>query len=90
MKGAATRNRAATAARRTLLRAGLVVAATGFGAPAARTEQKFSKATAEYQDTPKNGLTCAACSLFRAPRSCAVVEGEISPQGWCRFFDLPD
>jgi hypothetical protein len=71
------------------LGAGLAVAA-GLGGTAARAQQKFSKAAAEYQDTPKNRLTCAACSLFRAPQSCAVVEGEISPQGWCRFFDLPD
>jgi hypothetical protein len=90
VKRAANRSRPGGTARRTLLRAGLAVAATRLGALAAQTEQKFSKAAAEYQDTPKNGLSCAACSLFRAPRSCAVVEGEISPQGWCRFFDLPD
>lgn len=76
--------------RRTLLRAGLCVAATRLGILVARAAQKFSKDTAEYQDAPKNGLTCAACSLFRAPRSCEIVEGDISPHGWCKFFDLPD
>jgi hypothetical protein len=50
----------------------------------------MSQAEAVYQDWPKNGLTCAACSLFRKPRSCEIVEGDISPNGWCKFFDLPD
>jgi hypothetical protein len=53
-------------------------------------QQKMSPAEAEYQDWPKNGLTCAACTLFRPPRSCEVVQGDISPGGWCKFFDLPD
>jgi hypothetical protein len=58
--------------------------------PLAPAQQKMSQADAEYQDRPKNGLTCAACSLFRKPRSCEVVAGDISPEGWCRYFDLPD
>jgi hypothetical protein len=53
-------------------------------------QQKMSQADAAYQDRPKSGLTCAACTLFRPPRSCEVVEGDISPNGWCKFFDLPD
>jgi hypothetical protein len=53
-------------------------------------QQKMSQAAAAYQDRPKNGLGCAACTLFRPPRSCEVVQGDISPNGWCRFFDLPD
>jgi hypothetical protein len=58
--------------------------------PPASAQQKMSQTEAEYQDRSKNGLTCAACSLFRKPRSCEIVEGDISPNGWCRFFDLPD
>jgi hypothetical protein len=56
----------------------------------ASAQATMSPREAEYQDGPKNGLTCAACSLFRPPQSCEVVEGDISPRGWCRFFDLPD
>jgi hypothetical protein len=52
-------------------------------------QQKMSQAEAAYQDRPKN-LGCAACTLFRPPRSCEVVEGDISLNGWCKFFDLPD
>jgi hypothetical protein len=50
----------------------------------------MSQHDAEYQDYPKSGLNCAACSLFRPPRSCQVVDGDISPSGWCKYFDLPD
>jgi hypothetical protein len=59
------------------------------GAPTAARE-KMSPAEAQYQDQPKSGLSCAACALFRPPGSCVVVAGAISPNGWCRFFDLPD
>ena len=62
----------------------------GLAATAATAQEKMSQGDAEYQEQPKNGLTCAACSLFRPPRSCEVVAGDISPNGWCRFFDLPD
>ena len=51
---------------------------------------KLSPAEAHYQDTPRGGLSCAGCTLFVKPRSCKVVEGDISPNGWCRLFDLPD
>jgi hypothetical protein len=34
----------------------------------------------EYQDTPKGD-----CSLFQEPNSCTLVDGEISPAGWCKF-----
>jgi hypothetical protein len=53
-------------------------------------QQKVSPAEAQYRDRPQNGLSCAACTLFRPPRGCVVVQGEISPNGWCKFFDLPD
>jgi hypothetical protein len=76
--------------RRTLVQVVLCGGLTGLAIPAAYAQQKLSKSAAGYQDMPKDGLTCAACSLFRAPRSCEVVEGNISPNGWCRFFDLPD
>jgi hypothetical protein len=61
-----------------------------WGTTPAQTQQKMSQIEAEYQPGPKNGLSCAACTLFRPPRSCEVVQGDISPDGWCKFFDLPD
>jgi hypothetical protein len=49
-----------------------------------------SKEAAQYQDTPKGLLSCSVCTFFRAPGSCKVVAGIVSPHGWCRFFDMPD
>jgi hypothetical protein len=76
--------------RRQLLWAAFLGTAAGTGVLPAAAQQKMSKAEAAYQDQPKNGLACAACTLFRPPRACQVVEGDISPSGWCKFFDLPD
>jgi len=76
--------------RRILVQAALGGGILGLVIPPTPAQQKMAQADAEYQDQPKNGLTCAACSLFRKPRSCEVVKGDISPNGWCKFFDLPD
>jgi hypothetical protein len=76
--------------RRTLIRAALSGGILGLAIPSTPAQQKMSQADAEYQDGPKNGQTCAACTLFRRPRSCEAVEGDIRPNGWCKFFDLPD
>ena len=75
--------------RRDLLRAALVAAPLA-GAPPAEAQTKATQAEAQYQDMPRGGLSCAMCSLFRPPRGCEVVAGDISPQGWCKFFELPD
>jgi hypothetical protein len=62
----------------------------GIALVARMAQTKVSQVVAQYQDSPQGGLSCAACTFFRRPRSCQVVEGDISPQGWCRLFDLPD
>jgi hypothetical protein len=51
---------------------------------------KMSKQQAEYQDGPKGILMCATCSLFDEPRACKVVDGEISPNGWCNAYAMAD
>ena len=47
---------------------------------------KASKTKAEYQDSPMGGMKCSDCVHFLPPKSCAGVEGDISPSGWCKFF----
>jgi hypothetical protein len=82
------------ASRRRLLEFALVwgAASTLFGARIARA-QKTSKENALYQDKPNNGLQCSACKFFIPPQAgaktgtCKFVEGEISPNGWCMFFN---
>jgi hypothetical protein len=53
-------------------------------------QEKMSQAQAEYQDSPKDIRMCATCTLFEPPKSCQVVEGDVSPTGWCKAFALAD
>jgi hypothetical protein len=50
----------------------------------------MSQKEAEYQDSPKDIRMCATCTLFEPPKSCKVVAGEISPNGWRKAFALAD
>jgi hypothetical protein len=48
---------------------------------------KTSKADAAYQDSPKDSQQCSGCVHFIAGENqCRIVEGDISPSGWCRLF----
>jgi hypothetical protein len=60
-------------------------ALTWRASPAA-SQQKVTKAVAQYQDQPKGQQRCEICVNFRPPDSCVFVEGKISPKGWCQFF----
>ena len=51
---------------------------------------KMTKAQAEYQDAPKGIQMCSTCSLFEEPRACKVVDGDISPNGWCKSYAMAD
>lgn len=74
--------------RLTLL--GLAGAWTGSRTAAAADDDKMSKQQADYQDSPKDIQMCATCTLFVAPRSCKVVEGDVSPNGWCKAYAMAD
>jgi hypothetical protein len=72
------------------MRAALAVAASLALDAAAQAQQKMTKQEAQYQDQPKDIQMCATCTLFVKPDACKVVEGDISPDGWCRLFDMVD
>ncbi len=59
-----------------------------FAAVAAATpaQAKMSQKVANYQLTPKGAESCANCVLYRAPSSCTLIDGDIVPAGWCRFY----
>lgn len=74
--------------RRSLLKTGALLAgSTLFAALApgkpAFAQQKASKAAMQYQDKPKGDQQCSNCMHFVPKNSCAIVDGNISPQGWC-------
>jgi hypothetical protein len=50
----------------------------------------MTKARAEYQGIPNGIYSCATCTLFVAPNACKVVEGEVSPDGWCKAYAMAD
>ncbi len=82
-------------ARRSVLRAlsrgAAAVMAGGLLSARARAQSdKMTKARAEYQGTPNGIYSCATCTLFVAPNACKVVEGEVSPDGWCKAYAMAD
>lgn len=58
--------------------------------PEASEANKATKEAVRYQDTPKDIQSCEFCSLFVKPDECKVVEGKVSPDGWCAVFDMVD
>ncbi|MGR9087755.1 MAG: high-potential iron-sulfur protein [Gammaproteobacteria bacterium] len=73
--------------RRIVLRSML---ATGFALclprPGAAESGKISKVQAQYQNQPKDDQKCGNCMHFIGPNACMVVEGDISPEGWCSLW----
>ncbi len=49
-------------------------------------QAKMSQKVAEYQANPKDGESCANCALYRAPSSCTLIDGAVTPTGYCRFY----
>ena len=83
------------ASRRIMLKNAAVVAgllAAPWAARPAAAQQKATKQSLQYQEQPKDGQKCADCLQFiagakpNASGTCKVVEGPISPNGWCAAF----
>ena len=49
-------------------------------------QKKLTQAAARYQDHPKENESCGNCPYFVFPKSCVVVEGEVSAFGWCPMY----
>ena len=37
-----------------------------------------------------DGMQCSNCAFYAGPRACEVVEGEIAPEGLCKFWIIPE
>lgn len=77
--------------RRRLLGGTLVATAIAVGADAlavlpAHAVAKTSQADAGYQASPKGNDHCEVCGQFEAPSTCKIVDGSVSPHGWCKLF----
>jgi hypothetical protein len=47
---------------------------------------KISENAVAYQDHPNGDKQCSKCAQFLPPSSCKMVDGTISPNGYCRIF----
>jgi L-lactate utilization protein LutC len=53
---------------------------------------KESKSQAKYQSTPNGSKQCSKCTFFIAGKSatangsCKIVQGDISPKGYCALY----
>ena len=84
-----SKDQEARVSRRSLLRTAAVAAggAAILGTAASRpAEAKAQPKIVGYQDTPHGAQQCDNCSQFVAPDSCKVVDGKISPTGWCKVY----
>ncbi len=62
---------------------GAAILGTAMSRPAAA---KAPQKAVGYQDTPHGAQQCDNCSQFVAPDSCKVVDGKVSPTGWCKVY----
>jgi hypothetical protein len=72
--------------RRTLLIAAAGAAPLLDLTPSADAAKKVSQAAARYQSAPKGDQFCGNCDHFVPPTACKLVEGGISPGGWCGLY----
>src|SRR5260370_27943890 len=80
--------------RRAFIKTVGVVAAVTCGRAAAakaqdykpQDQKKLTQAAARYQDHPRENESCGSCPYFVFPKSCFLVEGEISDFGCCPIY----
>jgi hypothetical protein len=66
--------------------AGCAAGAAALLLPTRQAAAKMSQPSVAYQDSPKGDQQCSNCSLFQEPSACTLVDGNISPAGWCKFW----
>ncbi len=88
-----TRLRPAEVSRRATLRrlaltagGAVALAATVHANRAAAAETKVTQTAAGYQAGPHGAESCDSCRQFDRPAACKIVEGVISPGGWCKLY----
>lgn len=72
----------------------LFVAAAGSGAvlggsllaTPAFAQNKRPQRAVSYKASPNGRQSCSTCANFQAPSSCKLVDGDISPSGWCLLY----
>ena|SRR5579862_677358 len=65
---------------------GAALLATMAQIPSAAAQAKAAQKVVAYQATPHGTQECDNCRQFVAPNACKVVDGDVSPQGWCKVY----
>lgn len=78
-----------TMSRRAWLGGAAVVAGAGITcAMPTAAEAKVSQKSVSYQAEPKSKTNmCGTCKYFIAPKACVLVDGDVSPAGWCQLYE---
>jgi hypothetical protein len=50
-------------------------------------QAKIAQTAVKYQQSPNDGKQCDGCNYFMSPNACKVVDGEISPTGYCTLWN---
>lgn len=45
--------------------------------------RKRSREEVRYQNEPYLGRTCSRCVLYQGDGVCVILDGAVSPEGWC-------
>jgi hypothetical protein len=77
--------------RATFVRAAVILPALAgvFGIAAQAQSPHGTKAQFKYQNTPNGSQQCSNCTFFNAGKTatangtCKIVQGDISPKGYC-------
>jgi len=73
--------------RRSVLRGAALLAGAALTASIVPSKealaQKASQEAMKYQDKPNGDKRCSNCLNFIPSSSCAIVEGTVSPNGYC-------
>jgi hypothetical protein len=70
----------------TLFAAGGALLGTTMTAGAVLAANKLKQTTVNYQDKPRGKAQCDNCSQWQSPAACKLVDGSISPTGWCSVY----
>jgi hypothetical protein len=69
--------------RRAALLASAALTAKMVPSKEALAQQKASQEAMKYQDKPNGDKRCSNCLNFIPSSSCTIVEGTVSPNGYC-------
>jgi len=60
---------------------------TGLAASPAAAGAKLSQKAAGYRNKPMGKTQCDNCAVWQAPGACKLVDGPLSPSGWCNLYN---